>query len=92
VGHLPPLCSVIDQASLLSLATGRFVAAKHKRFRVRRLKQAARDAAAILDEVRAIDDGGGFGSIMGHNPFQRDRLAAVGLMGHIIRIYEGETP
>jgi hypothetical protein len=27
---MPPLCSVIDQMSLLSLATARFVAAKHK--------------------------------------------------------------
>jgi hypothetical protein len=77
VGHLPPLCSAIDQVPLLSLATGRFVAAKHERFRVRRLKQAARDAAAILDEVRAIHDGGGFGSIIGHNSFQCDRLAAL---------------
>jgi hypothetical protein len=27
---MPPLCSVIDQMPLLSLATARFVAAKHK--------------------------------------------------------------
>jgi hypothetical protein len=29
-GPLPPLCSVIDHMSLLSLATARFVAAKNK--------------------------------------------------------------
>jgi hypothetical protein len=33
-----PLCFVIDQASLLSQVTARFVAAKHKRFCVPRLK------------------------------------------------------
>ena len=92
MGHLPPLRSVIDQASLLSLATGRIVAAKHRRFRVQRLKQVARDAAAILDEVRAIHDGGGFGSVIGHRSFRCDRLAAVGLLDHMICIYEGETP
>ncbi len=50
------------------------------------------DDAAILDEVRAIRGGGGFGSIIGRNSFQRDRLAALGLLDNVIRIYKGETP
>ena len=48
--------------------------------------------AAILDEVRAIRAGGGFGSIIGRNSFQRDRTAALSLLDAMIRIYTGETP
>jgi class I fructose-bisphosphate aldolase len=50
------------------------------------------DDTAILDEVRAIRAGGGFGSIIGRNSFQRDRTAALRLLDQIIRIYSGETP
>jgi class I fructose-bisphosphate aldolase len=46
----------------------------------------------IFDEVRAIRAGGGFGSIIGRNSFQRDRAAALGLLAQMIRIYQGETP
>ncbi len=49
------------------------------------------DEATILDEVRAIRDGGGFGSIIGRNSFQRDRKAALSLLDQMIRIYKGET-
>jgi fructose-bisphosphate aldolase, class I len=49
------------------------------------------DDATILDEVRAIRDGGGFGSIIGRNSFQRDRAAALNLLDQMIRIYKGET-
>jgi len=35
------------------------------------------DDATILDEVRAIRAGGGFGSLIGHSSFQRDRRAAL---------------
>jgi fructose-bisphosphate aldolase, class I len=48
--------------------------------------------AAILDEVRAIHAGGGFGSIIGRNSFQRDRSRAMELLDHMIRIYKGEMP
>jgi uncharacterized membrane protein len=37
---MPRLCSVIDQKPFLNLAIACFVAAKLKRFRVQRLKQA----------------------------------------------------
>lgn len=50
------------------------------------------DDAAILDEVRAIRAGGGFGSIIGRNSFQRDRSAALSLLDSMIRIYNGELP
>ena len=48
--------------------------------------------ATILHEVRAIRAGGGFGSIIGRNSFQRERTAALSLLDQIIRIYKGETP
>ena len=49
------------------------------------------DDGAILDEVRAIRAGGGFGSIIGRNSFQRERMAALSSLDHMIRIYKGET-
>jgi class I fructose-bisphosphate aldolase len=43
----------------------------------------------VFDEVRAIRDGGGFGSIMGRNSFQRNHEDAVKFLGTIMGIYEG---
>ncbi len=45
------------------------------------------DDAVLLDQVRAIRDGGGTGSIMGRNVFQRDRRAALKLLDNVIKIY-----
>jgi len=44
----------------------------------------------IFDEARAIRDGGGNGSIIGRNTFQRPRDEALKLLDSIIRIYKGE--
>jgi len=46
------------------------------------------DDASIYDEVRAIREGGGFGSIIGRNSFQRDRKAALNLLDNVINIYK----
>jgi class I fructose-bisphosphate aldolase len=43
--------------------------------------------SALLEEVRAINSGGGFGSIMGRNSFQRQRDDALQLLGQIMDIY-----
>jgi len=43
----------------------------------------------VFNEARAIRDGGGFGSIIGRNSFQRKREDAVKFLGTIIGIYEG---
>jgi fructose-bisphosphate aldolase, class I len=43
----------------------------------------------ILQEVRAIRDGGGFGSIIGRNSFQRKRPDALRLLDTIMTIYAG---
>ncbi|MFB6285832.1 MAG: class I fructose-bisphosphate aldolase [Candidatus Bipolaricaulia bacterium] len=46
------------------------------------------DEQALHDEARAIRDGGGFGSIMGRNVFQRERADALRLLDQIMGIYE----
>jgi class I fructose-bisphosphate aldolase len=44
---------------------------------------------AVFDQVRAIRDGGGFGSIIGRNSFQRKRTDAVKFLSTVIGIYAG---
>jgi fructose-bisphosphate aldolase, class I len=43
----------------------------------------------VFNEARAIRDGGGFGSIIGRNSFQRRKEDAVKFLGTIMGIYEG---
>jgi class I fructose-bisphosphate aldolase len=47
------------------------------------------DPNAIFDSVRGIRDGGGFGSIIGRNVFQREKDDALKLLDRIIEIYKG---
>ncbi|MGH7381536.1 MAG: class I fructose-bisphosphate aldolase [Candidatus Methylomirabilales bacterium] len=47
---------------------------------------------ALLDETRAIRDGGGFGSIIGRNSFQRRKADALRLLDTVMKIYAGESP
>lgn len=44
----------------------------------------------VLDEVRAIRDGGGNGSIIGRNSFQRKKADALKLLDRVMSIYEGK--
>ncbi len=48
------------------------------------------DTATVQDEARAIRDGGGFGSIIGRNSFQRPKAEALELLGSLMKIYRGE--
>jgi fructose-bisphosphate aldolase, class I len=50
---------------------------------------AKEDDATLLEEVRAINKGGGFGSIMGRNSFQRPRAQALELLKQVMAIYAG---
>ena len=43
----------------------------------------------VFDEVRAIRDGGGFGSIIGRNSFQRKKADALKFLGTVMGIYAG---
>ncbi|HEU5379439.1 MAG TPA: class I fructose-bisphosphate aldolase [Ktedonobacteraceae bacterium] len=45
----------------------------------------------IFTQVRAIRDGGGFGSIIGRNSFQRKKPEALSLLDTIMGIYEGSV-
>ncbi len=45
---------------------------------------------AVFDEARGIRDGGGFGSIIGRNSFQRPREHALKFLETIMKIYAGE--
>src|SRR5881398_268275 len=51
----------------------------------------AKDTAALLDEVRGIRDGGGFGSIIGRNSFQRPRGDALDFLRQVMDIYAGKS-
>jgi class I fructose-bisphosphate aldolase len=44
--------------------------------------------AELMDQMRAIRDGGGFGSIIGRNSFQRPKAEAVKLLRSIMEIYK----
>jgi class I fructose-bisphosphate aldolase len=50
----------------------------------------AKDEAGLLADVRAIRDGGGTGSIIGRNSFQRPREEALALLGKVIDIYKSK--
>ena len=51
----------------------------------------AKETSAIMDEVRGIRDGGGFGSIIGRNSFQRPKKEALDFLGQVMDIYAGKT-
>ena len=52
---------------------------------------AAKGADAVYDDARAIRDGGGNGSIIGRNSFQRDRDDALAMLGKLVDIYRGKA-
>ncbi|MDW8314075.1 MAG: class I fructose-bisphosphate aldolase [Rhodovarius sp.] len=49
----------------------------------------AKSSEALLEEVRAIHAGGGHGSIVGRNAFQRPKEEALKLLSAMIEIYRG---
>ncbi len=52
---------------------------------------AAKGEDAVYDDARAIRDGGGNGSIIGRNSFQRPRAEALAMLGKLIDIYKGRA-
>ncbi len=48
----------------------------------------AKDRQGLIDEIQAIADGGGFGSIIGRNSFQRDKREAIDLLHAVMDIYQ----
>ena len=51
---------------------------------------AAKGADAVFQDARDIRDGGGNGSIIGRNAFQRSREDALEMLDRLVRIYKGE--
>ena len=48
-------------------------------------------ADSVYDDARAIRDGGGNGSIIGRNTFQRPRDEAIAMLNKLIDIYKGRA-
>jgi len=51
---------------------------------------AAKGSDAVYQDARDIRDGGGNGSIIGRNTFQRPREEAIAMLDKLVRIYKGE--
>ena len=47
-----------------------------------------KDTASLLEEIRGIKDGGGMGSIMGRNAFQRPRDEAIKLLKDVMNVFK----
>ena len=81
----------IDSASL----SARVAHIIHSSFAGRRIVVfsggAAKGLEGLYKEVRAIRDGGGFGSIIGRNTFQRPRAEALAMLDTIIKIYQNKA-
>ena len=52
---------------------------------------ATKGADAVYDDARAIRDGGGNGSIIGRNSFQRSREDALAMLAKLVDIYKGKA-
>lgn len=51
---------------------------------------AAKGEDSVYDDARAIRDGGGHGSIIGRNTFQRPREQALAMLDTLVKIYKGQ--
>lgn len=51
----------------------------------------AKDLDGLYNEARAIRDGGGNGSIIGRNTFQRPRDEAIAMLDQMVKIYQGKA-
>jgi class I fructose-bisphosphate aldolase len=51
---------------------------------------AKKGADSVYDDARAIRDGGGNGSIIGRNSFQRTRDDALAMLDKLVAIYKEE--
>ena len=51
----------------------------------------AKGTEGLIEEIKQIRDGGGSGSIIGRNSFQRPKEQALALLDQVIRVYRGEA-
>ncbi|HEV7370910.1 class I fructose-bisphosphate aldolase [Arenibaculum sp.] len=52
---------------------------------------AAKGVDSVVEDARAIRDGGGNGSIIGRNSFQRPREDALQLLDTLVKVYQGKA-
>jgi len=50
----------------------------------------AKGTEQLMEEIKSIRDGGGFGSIMGRNAFQRPKDESIKLLKDVMKIYGGK--
>lgn len=50
----------------------------------------AKSSSNVYDDAKAIYEGGGNGSIIGRNSFQRQKDDALNMLGNVVRIYQGK--
>lgn len=97
----------IEQPAAQKVYESRAIPIKTLSERVRHVVQSAFDGRRVLifsggvkkeddkemfEEVRGIREGGGFGSIIGRNSFQRKKGEALRFLETIMKIYSGEIP
>jgi class I fructose-bisphosphate aldolase len=96
----------LEQAAAKKVYEGQQIPIKTLAERVRHVVQSSFDGrrivifsggaksedANVFEEARAIRDGGGFGSIIGRNSFQRPKADAVKFLKTVMGIYAGEKP
>ena len=51
---------------------------------------AAKGLEQVYEEIRGIHEGGGFGSIIGRNSFQRQKNDAIAMLHNVMDIYAGK--
>jgi fructose-bisphosphate aldolase, class I len=49
----------------------------------------SKDTPTLLEEIKGIKDGGGFGSIMGRNAFQRPKAESIALLKDVMNVFRG---
>ena len=49
----------------------------------------AKGRKEVIEEIKQINKGGGFGSIIGRNSFQRPRDQALDFLGEVLAVYSG---
>ena len=101
-----PPAAHIEQAEAKAAYEANAVATEHLHQRIAHIMQSAfagrrlvifsgggtKSRADVLEEIRQIHQGGGSGSIVGRNAFQRPRDEALELLDAIVNIYLGHTP
>lgn len=99
-----PPTAFLEQAEAKKVYESEKIAIKTLAERIAHVKQAcfagrrivvfsggnAKGEKDLLDEARAIRDGGGNGSIIGRNTFQRPRAEALALLENMVKVYKGE--